>query len=71
MTWRRYGRKRSWSNLRYFTGASLEVLRKTAKNLNQNSRFPDGDLNPGPIKYEAGMLITRPERAVLSTTCFI
>lgn len=46
----------------YFTVLSricLEELRKTAKNLCQDSLSPDTDLNPGPYEYEARVLITR------------
>lgn len=32
--------------------------------LSQDSRYPRRDLNPKPPKYEAGMLITRPQRYV-------
>jgi hypothetical protein len=34
-------------------GTSLEGLRKTTKNLGQDSRFPSRDLKPGPPEYEA------------------
>jgi hypothetical protein len=34
------------------------------ENLSQNSLFLDRDLNPGPPKYETGVLNTRPWRSV-------
>jgi hypothetical protein len=43
--------KRLWSNLRYYPGISLERLRKTTKDLSQDSRAPDRDLNSGPLEY--------------------
>jgi hypothetical protein len=53
----------SWRNLRYYPGVCLENLRKTMKNLSQDSRSPGQDLDPGPPKYEAGVLTTRPRRS--------
>jgi hypothetical protein len=46
-------------------GICLEGLRKTTKNLSQDSRSPGRDLNPGPPEYEAGVLTTRPRRLVV------
>jgi hypothetical protein len=40
--------------LKYYPGIRLEGLRKTTKNLSQDSRYPGGDFNPGPP--EAGVL---------------
>jgi hypothetical protein len=37
----------------------LEGLRKPMKNLNQDRWFVDQHLNPGPPKYEAGVLTTQ------------
>jgi hypothetical protein len=56
----RMWKKRSWPNLRYYSGICLEGLRKTTKNLSQDSRSPGRDLDPGPPEYEAGVLTTRP-----------
>jgi hypothetical protein len=50
--------------LRYYPGIGLEELRKTTKNLNQDSRFPGRDLKPGPTEYEAGVLTTRPRLSI-------
>jgi hypothetical protein len=50
--------------LRYYPGISLEGLIMIRKKLNQNSRSPGRYLKPGPSKYEAGMLTTRPGRSV-------
>jgi hypothetical protein len=43
MSWKGYGRKLSWPNLRYYPGICLEGLRKTKKNLSQDSRSPGRD----------------------------
>jgi hypothetical protein len=50
--------------LRYYTGIRLEGLKKTTKPLRQDSRSPGRDLNPGPLKYKAGVLTARPRRSV-------
>jgi hypothetical protein len=42
--------------LKYYSGIRVEGLRKTTKDLSQDSRFPVWDLSPGPPKYEAGVL---------------
>jgi hypothetical protein len=52
-----FGRKLSWSNLRYYRGVFLEVLKKT---ISQNSRHLFQDLKLGPTEYEAGILTTQP-----------
>jgi hypothetical protein len=49
--------------LRYYPGIRLEILRKTMKNLSQDSRSPSRNFNPGPPEYE-GVLSTRPRRSV-------
>jgi hypothetical protein len=52
-----------------YSGICLEGLKKTMKNLSQDSRSPGQDLNPRPPKYEAGVLTTQPRRSVnLSST---
>jgi hypothetical protein len=40
----------------YYPGICLEELRKTTRNLTQDSRSPYRDLNLGPPKYEAGVI---------------
>jgi hypothetical protein len=45
--------------LRSYPGIILDRLRKITKNLSQDSRSLGQDLNPGPPKYEAGVLTTR------------
>jgi hypothetical protein len=60
MQWNGYGRKRSWPNLKYCPGICLERLRKTTKNLSQDSRSPGRGFHPGPPEYEVGVLTTRP-----------
>jgi hypothetical protein len=64
MNWKGCGKKRSWPNLRLYPRICLEGLRKTTKNLSQDSRYPGRDLKPGPPEYEAGALTTRPRRSV-------
>jgi hypothetical protein len=44
----------------------LGGLRKTTKNLGQDSWSPGRDLNPGPPEYETGVLTTRSRRWVCS-----
>jgi hypothetical protein len=66
MNWEGYGRKRSWANLMYYPAICLVGLRKTTKNLSQDSRSPDRRLNPVYSEYETGVLTTRPQRAVCS-----
>jgi hypothetical protein len=55
MNWKGCGRKRSWPNERCYFGIFLEGLRKTKKNLSQDSWSPGRDLNPGPSEYEVGV----------------
>jgi hypothetical protein len=51
------GRKRSWVDLKCYTGIHVEGLRKTTKYLSEDIRSPDRDLNPRPREFEgAGML---------------
>jgi hypothetical protein len=38
----------------------MEELRKTLKNLSEDTQSPDRDLNPGPPEYEAVVLTTVP-----------
>jgi hypothetical protein len=39
---------------------------ETTKNVSQESRFPGRDFNPRPPDYEAGVLLTRPRRLIIS-----
>jgi hypothetical protein len=55
--------------LRYYTGISLEGLRKTTKSLSQDSRSPGPYLKPGPPRYEAGVLTARPGRSIRKHSC--
>jgi hypothetical protein len=50
--------------LRYYPGIRLEGVKKTTKNLRQDSRSPVRDLNLGPLKYKAGVLTAGPQRSV-------
>jgi hypothetical protein len=47
------------SNLRLSSSICLEGLKKTTENLIQDCHSLGQDLNSGPPKYEAGVLITR------------
>jgi hypothetical protein len=47
MNRKRFGRKRSWRNLRYYDGIRLEGQRKTTKTPNQHSRLPGSRFEPG------------------------
>jgi hypothetical protein len=51
--------------LRHYPGFRLEGLGRNTENLCQYRRSPCRNLNPGPSKYEAGMLTTRPRHSVL------
>jgi hypothetical protein len=51
--WKGYGKKRSWNDLRYYTGICLEELRATTKISSDNSRCSVWDLNPRLPEYEA------------------
>jgi hypothetical protein len=55
MNWKGCGRKWLWPNLRYYPGICLEELRKTTKNLSQDSQSLGRGLNPGPpgLTHEA------------------
>jgi hypothetical protein len=59
ISWKRYERKRSWTNLRCYPSISLEGLRKIRKSLNQDSRSPGRDLSLRSPEYEAGVSTPR------------
>jgi hypothetical protein len=63
MVWKECGRKRLWPNLRYYARICLEGLRKTMKELSQDSPSPGQDLNSEDCEYEE-VLIVRPRRSV-------
>jgi hypothetical protein len=48
--------KQLWPNLRYYLRIRLEGLRKTMRNLRQDSWSLSQDLNLGLAKYEVGVL---------------
>jgi hypothetical protein len=54
MNWKGCGRKRSWPNFRYYPGIFLEGLKKTTKNLSQESRFAGRDLNAVRVNVGSG-----------------
>jgi hypothetical protein len=49
--------ERLWYNLRYCPEICLE-RQENWENLHEGSWSLDQDLNPGPLKYEAGMVTT-------------
>jgi hypothetical protein len=59
------GRKQSWPNPKVLPRIYLEGLRKTTKNLSEDSQSPGRELYPGPPEYEAGVLAIRPRRSVM------
>jgi hypothetical protein len=64
MNWKGCRRKRSWCNLRNYYGICLEE-EENHENLSQDSRCPGRDLNPGPLRYEAGVLTILPQHSVV------
>jgi hypothetical protein len=54
MTWEGFSRKRSWPILRYCPGIRLQGLRKTMKDLNQESRSPGPRFEPGIFRIRSG-----------------
>jgi hypothetical protein len=46
--------------LTYYPSIFVDGLRKTTKNLSQDSRYPDRDLNPGSPECEAEVSTTWP-----------
>jgi hypothetical protein len=65
MNWKGCGRMRPRPNLRYYPSICMEGLRKTTKNLSQNSRCPGRDLNSWSPEYKEGVLV------IHSTTTFV
>jgi hypothetical protein len=59
--------KWSWPNLRYYPGICLEGLSKMMRNISQDSRSPERDLNSGSPEYEARVLTTLRRRSVRVT----
>jgi hypothetical protein len=51
--------------LRYCPIICLEELRKTTRNLSQDSRSLGQDLNLGPSEYEAGVLTTQSQCLIM------
>jgi hypothetical protein len=50
--------------LGYYPDSCVEGLRKTTKNLSEDSLSPDRNLNQRPSEYETGVLTTRPQCSV-------
>jgi hypothetical protein len=61
MNWKGYGRKRSWSNIRYLPRVTKETHKKA-----QDCRSPDWNLIPSPPECESEVLITQSQRSVKS-----
>jgi hypothetical protein len=55
----------SGRDLIYDTVIFLNVPRKTTEALSQESRILGRDLNRGTAAYEAGILISRPQRSMV------
>jgi hypothetical protein len=53
MNWKGFCRKRSWPNLRYYSAIRVKGLRKSTKNLNQNSRSPGPRIEPGTSRIRS------------------
>jgi hypothetical protein len=49
---------RPWHILRYYSDTCMEGLSENTKDLSQDRRSSDRDLNPGPPEYEAVLLNT-------------
>jgi hypothetical protein len=67
MKWKGGKRRRSRSlilSYAYYLNIFLEELRRTTKNLSEDSLSPGRDLNAGPPEYKAGVLSTRQRRSV-------
>jgi hypothetical protein len=71
MNWEGGGEKKKWRNLRYYLSICSEGLRKTTKNLVQDSRSPGRDLNPWPPEHEAGVLSIRLWRSLYTTVIYV
>jgi hypothetical protein len=48
--------KRSYPNLRYYHDICSEGLKKTKKNLNQDSRYRERDSNRAPLQFKSRTL---------------
>jgi hypothetical protein len=59
MNWKGYGRKRPWPYLSYYSNTFLEGLRKTPKNISQDSLSLDREVNPIPAEYKTGVPTAR------------
>jgi hypothetical protein len=68
MNWKGCERRRSCPIIRYQPGICLEGLRKTTKDLSQDSRSPGQHLNLG---FKAGVLTTQQRRSVFDYYSYI
>jgi hypothetical protein len=59
-----FGGKRSWPNFKILSRHSPGGTEENTKNIIQDSRSPDRDLNPGPLENEVGGLTTQPRRSL-------
>jgi hypothetical protein len=55
-----------WPNFKVLSQHSPGGTEENHEHLSRDSRFPDKDLNPEPLEYEAGVLTTRPRRSVIT-----
>jgi hypothetical protein len=58
MNWKGGEKKRSWRNLCYYPGSYPKTLRKTTITFSQDGRSLGVDMNPGTLKYKAGVPVT-------------
>jgi hypothetical protein len=56
MNWKRFGRKRLWSNFKVLSQHLPGGTEANHENFNQESLSPVPRFEPGPPEYEAGVL---------------
>jgi hypothetical protein len=69
--WKRFGRKRSWPNLKVQSWNSSGRTEENQEHLSEDSRWSGRDFNPWPSVYEAGALTTRSRRSVMNIKMLI
>jgi hypothetical protein len=60
MKWKGIGRNWLWPNFKVLSWHSLEELRKTTKNLSQDSQYQGRYFKLGPSECEVRVLTTQP-----------
>jgi hypothetical protein len=64
MNWKGYGRKRPWLNFKILVWNLPGRTEENTKNVNQDIRSSERELNPGPPECEG--VFTRPRRSVFN-----